>query len=197
MELMTINREEKKRATKQKITDCALKLFAEQGYEATTVNQIAEHADIAKGTFFNYFETKEELLCDFQFVFATEEISKLQYKQGPIIPLMREVLMEMVRRLPAERLLILAKFQTIINNSSLLELEKSRNEEFKQMLTPVIKVAQDYGEITGIMPAEMIAELAVQTYDSVLLYWGMGLGDEKLTNQMALTFELFIRGISP
>ena len=192
-----INREEKKNATRQKIIDCALQLFAQQGYAQTTVNQITEQAGVAKGTFFNYFANKEVVLCDIQLTLATEEISRLQYKQGPIIPLMREALMGMVRQLPAERPLILALFQSTLNNSTLLELEKTKNEEFKQMLAAAIELAQERGEISKSMPAKMIAELAVQTYDGVLLYWSKGLGDEQLSNQMAISFELFFKGLTP
>ncbi|TXK72111.1 TetR/AcrR family transcriptional regulator [Paenibacillus sp. N3.4] len=47
-----MNREEKKRATRQKIIDSALEMFAEQGYETTTVQEITERAGVAKGTFF-------------------------------------------------------------------------------------------------------------------------------------------------
>jgi AcrR family transcriptional regulator len=55
-------RERKKRDTHQRLMETAVRLFREQGYDATTVEQIAEAADVAKGTFFNYFETKEAIL---------------------------------------------------------------------------------------------------------------------------------------
>ncbi|MBD0383379.1 TetR/AcrR family transcriptional regulator [Paenibacillus sedimenti] len=192
-----MNREEKKRATRQKIIDCALELFAENGYEATTVHQITERAGVAKGTFFNYFENKEEVLCDLQLFIATEEISKLQYKQGPIIPLMRELLMEMLRHLPFNRSLILASFQCTLSNKKLLESATVKFEEFKQVLIPVIAAAQARGEISSVMPAEMIADLAVQNYQGALIYWGMGLGEDKLSNQVTLSFELFFKGLAP
>lgn len=40
----------------------ALELFAEQGYEGTTIDQITERADVARGTFFNHFQRKEDLV---------------------------------------------------------------------------------------------------------------------------------------
>lgn len=55
-------RERKKQQTRQRLIEAALRLFQEQGYDDTTVEQIAAAADVAKGTFFNYFETKEAIL---------------------------------------------------------------------------------------------------------------------------------------
>ncbi|MEU6712288.1 TetR family transcriptional regulator [Nonomuraea sp. NPDC046802] len=55
-------RERKKRQTKELLVATALRLFAEQGYEETTVAQIASVADVATKTFFNYFPSKEDVL---------------------------------------------------------------------------------------------------------------------------------------
>lgn len=54
--------ERKKEATRQNILDAALKMFKEQGVHTTTMEQIAEAADIAKGTLYNYFPVKEAII---------------------------------------------------------------------------------------------------------------------------------------
>ena len=58
----TSRRERKKQETRQRLLECAWQLFQEGGYDDTTVEDITEAADVAKGTFFNYFPTKEALL---------------------------------------------------------------------------------------------------------------------------------------
>ncbi len=55
-------RERKKRETRQRLLECAWRLFQERGYDDATVEDITEAADVAKGTFFNYFGTKEAIL---------------------------------------------------------------------------------------------------------------------------------------
>jgi AcrR family transcriptional regulator len=55
-------RERKKRRTRRTIVDVGIRLFAEQGYDETTVAQIADEADVATSTFFNYFRTKDEIV---------------------------------------------------------------------------------------------------------------------------------------
>ena len=55
-------RERKKEETKQRIFLAALKLFNGKGFEATTIDDITEAADVSKGTFFNYFPRKEAVI---------------------------------------------------------------------------------------------------------------------------------------
>jgi AcrR family transcriptional regulator len=62
MEQELSRRERKKLETRQALLESALVLFHEKGFDGTTVEDITERADVAKGTFFNYFSSKEVLL---------------------------------------------------------------------------------------------------------------------------------------
>jgi AcrR family transcriptional regulator len=55
-------RERKKAKTRNAIQLHALRLFREQGWEATTVDQIADAAEVSPSTFFRYFPTKEDVV---------------------------------------------------------------------------------------------------------------------------------------
>ena len=55
-------RERKKAKSRAVIQQQAMRLFTEKGYEATTVEQISEAAEVSPSTFFRYFPTKEDVV---------------------------------------------------------------------------------------------------------------------------------------
>src|SRR4051794_27529383 len=54
-------RQRKKAKTRQRIAETARDLFVERGFEAVTVSEIADAADVSQKTVFNYFPTKEDI----------------------------------------------------------------------------------------------------------------------------------------
>jgi AcrR family transcriptional regulator len=78
-------RERKKARTRAAIREHALRLFAEQGYQATTVEQIAAAAEVSPSTFFRYFPTKEDVVL--QDDFDTRMIDALARQPTGLSPL--------------------------------------------------------------------------------------------------------------
>jgi AcrR family transcriptional regulator len=73
-------RERKKLDTRRRIFRAAFDLFSEKGFDATTVEEIAEHADVGKGTVFNYFPHKTAFLV----AAYREWVGVMQEDLGPV-----------------------------------------------------------------------------------------------------------------
>src|SRR5207253_9675765 len=67
-------RERRAAETRERLFRAALRLFEERGFSATTVEDITEAADVGKGTFFNYFPSKEHIIA----AFGQLQLGKLQ-----------------------------------------------------------------------------------------------------------------------
>lgn len=59
-------RERKRRQTRERISQAAIALFIDRGFDATTVDDIAAAADVSKRSFFDYFPTKEDVIFAWQ-----------------------------------------------------------------------------------------------------------------------------------
>ena len=57
-------RERKKEITRQALLQAAIKLFGDRGFQGTRVEDITDRVDLAKGAFYNYFDSKETLLAE-------------------------------------------------------------------------------------------------------------------------------------
>ncbi|WLW53159.1 TetR/AcrR family transcriptional regulator [Streptomyces sp. YU58] len=82
--------------TRQRIQDVALELFAEQGYEKTSLREIAERLDVTKAALYYHFKTKEEILVSL-FEDLTRPIREL-IEWGARQPHTLETKQEIVRR---------------------------------------------------------------------------------------------------
>src|ERR1700751_6438382 len=77
-------RERKKQQTRETIARAALRLFAERGYDETTLAEIAEAADVAPRTIFAYFDSKEDILFSEESAVVSE--LKRRLDEGPAGP---------------------------------------------------------------------------------------------------------------
>ncbi|MEU6041593.1 TetR family transcriptional regulator [Actinomadura sp. NPDC047616] len=95
-------RERKKLRTRRSIQNHALRLFAEQGYEATTVEQIAAAAEVSPSTFFRYFPSKEDVVVTDEYDPIMAELFRAQPPELPVVEALRTTYREVFRHMWAE-----------------------------------------------------------------------------------------------
>jgi AcrR family transcriptional regulator len=104
-------RERKKAATRRRLMMVALRLFERHGFEQTTVEQIADRADVAPRTFFRYFPAKVDVLfADHeQLVALIRDTLATRPPDEPIIDALRRAVLQGVEQVAAEPALFLTR----------------------------------------------------------------------------------------
>ena len=97
-------RERKKARTRAAIRQQAMRLFREQGFAATTVDQIAEAADVSQSTFFRYFRTKEDVVLQDDYDPRAVEAFKAQPPELPPLAAIRNAIKAVYSELTPEEM---------------------------------------------------------------------------------------------
>jgi AcrR family transcriptional regulator len=106
-------RERKKIKLRRSVQREALRLFAEQGYEDTTVDQIADAADISTTTFYRYFPTKEDVVLDDDYDPIFEHIIGSGDDEEPLVTTVRAAIAAVAAAVEVERDASLARFRLL------------------------------------------------------------------------------------
>jgi len=189
-----VNREEKKQETQKRIVDAAICLFSEKGYEATTVAEITEMAGVAKGTFFNYFKAKEELLIKFQKALFFNELRVLYDGPGPYAPRILLLAKEIGDSMDQNRTQMRLALQRFLAVNS-TESNKNGLRAKAELMIPLFEKGQQSGEFTSTVPPAIMARTALQIYLGVLVSWSTETDDHSLGEQLQIAFQFFLEGI--
>ena len=106
-------RERKKIKLRRSVQREALRLFAEQGYEDTTVEQIADAADISTTTFYRYFPTKEDVVLEDEYDPIAEHIMGSGDEEEPLVATVRAAIAAVAAAVEADRDAALARLKLI------------------------------------------------------------------------------------
>ena len=79
----TIGKKKRER-TRGALLDSAISVFANKGYEGTRISDITAHADVANGTFYNYYQDKDQLLHDVALGLAVEITGRINEEMSDV-----------------------------------------------------------------------------------------------------------------
>lgn len=192
-------RERKKLEAEQRIRAAALELFREKGYEATTVEEIAERADVAKGTFFNYFPRKDgllEALSDDLYEGAFEELGPPETWRGSARDRLLRLFLHLGDLVGRDR--ELSRVMMIENTRQFwLRTEPDRRElEFHGMVERVLADGASRGELSAEMDLPLAARLLEVAYFTTLIDWmRRELPLDVYRHELTVKIDIIFRGL--
>ena len=192
-------RERQSSERRERLFRSALDLFARKGFAETTVEDITNAADLGKGTFFNYFPSKEHILLAFgemQLVKLKAAFEEMRSANVPVPVFMRSLGARMTQEPMRNPAIIRILLQAFLTNSSVREPMLNLQNRVIAIHTEIIRIGQNRGEIRNDLPPEAIAHVFRQTIFGTLLFWTLH-ADSTLHTRMEDAFEVLWSGLAP
>ena len=194
----TNRRERKKQETRQKITKIAMYFFRKQGFDSTTMEQIADEVDISKATLYNYFPVKEAIISEYW----QNNVKELKLQILELIQLLPDTKSRVQKTFTkaANELfkskediykIYLSYWLRNLNNPALSERLRSG---FEDIFTMIVKLGQQSGDVRKDMAVELLVKYLEVIFLSACINW---LTDPKLfplEKTLTQTVSLFIEG---
>jgi len=185
------------RNTRGKIVNAAWKLFYEQGYEDTTVEDIIFESETSKGTFYHYFEGKDALLGTLSTLFdekyeaLTQTMDKSANAIDTLAWLNRELFAMVDNSVPMELLAGLLSTQlTTRGEKHLLD----RNRYYFRLLREIVMAGQERGEIRADFSVNEITKAYAMMERALMYDWCLCSGEYSLCKYSQTMMGMFLEG---
>jgi AcrR family transcriptional regulator len=194
-------RERKKREMRRLLADIAMHLFAERGFDAVTVADIAAAANVSAKTVFNYFATKEDLVLDGREEIEAELVRAVRERapDESILAAVRRhtfLVAERMNALPAERR---ALFLKVVRNSPTVHTRmRQMSLQYEDQLADILaeEATASAGDPTPRVVASLLGMLARLAFGVPGWPDGRQRSHAEIVAGIGAAFDLFERGLS-
>lgn len=167
-------RERRKQEVRERLLTAARELFAKQGFEATTVEEIARVADVVPATFFNHFQTKQALLGLMAGeVFETVHSMAAQHLEGPgsSIAKLRRFVGSVGESITSSRAVARDVFLEFLKSDAKPDEPHPYLDRLIGPFVALVAEGQARGEIRRDRSAAFLAQMAVGMMNSAITSW--------------------------
>ena len=183
------------RNTKGKIISAAWKLFYDQGYDETTIDEIILESGTSKGSFYHYFEGKDALLGTLAYLFDEkyEELERQLEEQGDcmerLLFLNQELFGMIENSISLELLARLLSTQLVTRGEKHL---LDRNRLYYRLLRKIILEGQENGQLRSDRSVNELVKLYAVEERALLYDWCICNGEYSLKSYAASVMPLFL-----
>jgi len=189
-----VNRRERRRIeTRERIYRAALEIFARRGYLDTTVEDITEAADVGKGTFFNYFPTKEHVLATYgdERVAAIERsLQNVRTAKQSVRAALKELATDLAGQSAESPDLLRSIFAAHLSCAPVRAELQNRLQRARRLLGEIVAIGQKRGEIRRDRSPADLARLTQLIFMGVTIAWSLN-PDSVLRKSAEEVWELF------
>lgn len=189
-------RERHRRRTLARLEEAALRLFAERGYDAVTVDDIATEADVSRRTFFRYFASKEEVL----FTDHPRRLAELRQALSerppdePPLTALRRAFMSLACRYEDERERLLRRATIMSETPSLQARSLAHQRAGEQAVTELMAEWLGVDATADLRPA-VVAATTLATLRVAVTAWLAGGGQADLSRLVNEALDLLDGGL--
>ena len=194
-------REEKREASRQDILGAAGILFIKKGYEATSVDDIAEAANVAKGTLYYHFKSKDEVLLGLSIGYLkrlSESVDKkLELRQPPLV-VMVDSLKDLARDTESYKELSRHFFLAMFGQMR-EELDCPLDQEqvsLPNIITKIVRVAQETGDIDSSWDSRELGAMIAGASHHAQVTWIVLEEKRPLVDKVEEWVKVILRGIA-
>jgi AcrR family transcriptional regulator len=163
--------------TRVRLFRCALQLFARRGYHNVTVEDITEAADVGKGTFFNYFESKDHVLgvmAEIQLGKVKEALTLAEAGEQTICSVLHHLFLRSAEEPGRSPDLARALLSSFLASEGVRRLmAQNLASEGRTMLSQIVAAGQKRREIDSRLKKEKVALQIQQSFMGTLLLWSL------------------------
>jgi AcrR family transcriptional regulator len=162
--------------TRVRLFRCALQLFAERGYPNVTVEDITEAADVGKGTFFNYFESKDQVLsvmAEIQLGKVKEALAMAEAGEQTIRRVLHHLFLRSAEEPGRSPELARALLSSFLAGEGARLMAHNLAAEGRKMLARIVAMGQKRREIDPRLKEQKVALQVQQAFMGTLLLWSL------------------------
>ncbi|MGC1677660.1 MAG: TetR family transcriptional regulator [Candidatus Binataceae bacterium] len=196
LQVVQSRRDRKKERTRGEIYQAAITLFIRRGFDAVTIEDICEAADVARATFFLHFPAKEALLTEY-LRRANEEIAAMLAKYRGSATAALRAAFKMLAGMAAQHPDVL---RLVIREVLVRPPIRSRNEQqtgdLIELLADVVRRGQASGEFRARVNPVAAALSAFAAFFGFVSAWAQREGRFDIEASAAQALEVILHGIS-